>query len=63
MTGELPAELPFGNVIEHKRSNGQAIVTVQNSSREQIEQTAEAMNCRIEIQTLPLEDIYKIVVN
>ena len=63
LSGELPAELPFADAIEHQRSNGQAIITVQNSSREQIKQAAEDMNCRIEIQTLPLEDIYKIVVS
>jgi len=63
LSGELPAELPFENVVECQQSNGQAIITVQNSSREQIEQTAEDMNCQVEIQTLPLDDIYRIVVS
>ncbi len=63
LSGELPAELPFANAIEHQRSNGQAIITVQNSSREQIEQTAEDLNCQVEIQTLRLDDIYRIVVS
>ncbi len=63
LSGELPAELPFANVVEHQRSNGQAVITVKNSSREQIEQTAQGLNCQVEIQTLPLEDIYKIVVS
>ncbi len=60
--GELPAKLPFSDAIDHQRSNGQAVMTVKNASREQIEQTAENMNCRAEFQPLPLEDIYKIVV-
>jgi len=61
--GELPSELPFADVVEQQRTNGQAVITVKNSSPEQIEQTAENMNCRVEIQTLPLEDIYRIVVS
>lgn len=61
--GELPAELPFKNVIHHQQSNGQAVITMRNTSPEQIEQTAENLNCQVEIQTLPLEDIYKIVVS
>ena len=60
---ELPAEIPFANVIEHQRSNGQAVITVKNSSPEQIEQMAESLNCQVEIQTLPLDDIYRIVVS
>lgn len=63
LSGELPTELPFANVVEHQRSNGQAVMTVKNSSREQIERAAEDMNCQVEIQTLPLDDIYKIVVS
>ena len=63
LSGELPAELPFANVLNCRRSNGQAILTVQDSSEEQIEQAAQGLNCKIEIQTLPLEDIYKIVVS
>ena len=61
--GELPAELPFANVVQCQRSNGQAMLTVQDSSREQIEEMAQGLNCQIEIQTLTLEDIYKIVVS
>jgi len=63
LSGELPAELPFENVVERQQSNGQAVITVKNSSPEQIEQTAEGLKCQVEIQTLPLEDIYKIVVS
>ena len=62
LSGELPAELPFENVIQYQQSNGQAVITVDNTSAEQIEKTAESLNCQVEIQTLPLEEIYKIVV-
>ncbi|MFH1715790.1 MAG: ABC transporter ATP-binding protein [Planctomycetota bacterium] len=63
LNGELPAELPFANIVRHQRSNGQAIIILKNTTREQIEQTAEDLNCHVEIQTLPLEDIYKMVVS
>jgi ABC-2 type transport system ATP-binding protein len=63
LSGDLPAKLPFENVIQHQRSNGQAVITVRNATPEQIEQTAEDMNCQVEIQTLPLEEIYKLIVS
>ena len=63
LSGELPGELPFANVLDSRRSNGEVILTVQNCSDEQLQQQAESLNCRIDIQTLPLEDIYRIVVS
>jgi len=63
LSGELPRDLPFANVVQCRRSNGEAILTVKDCSAEQLEQQAEGLNCRIDIQTLPLEDIYKIVVS
>ena len=63
LSGELPRELPFANVVQCRRSNGEAILTVKDCSAEQLQQQAKGLSCRIEIQTLPLEDIYKIVVS
>lgn len=63
LSGELPSELPFANVVDCRRSNGEAILTVQDCTGEQLQQQAERLNCRIDIQTLPLEDIYRIVVS
>jgi ABC-2 type transport system ATP-binding protein len=63
LSGELPAELPFENIIRRQQSNGQAVMIVKNTSPEQIEQTAERLNCQVEIQTLPLEEIYKLIVS
>ena len=60
--GPLPPELPFENVVQSQRSNGQAMLTVQGSAPQQLRQTAEALNCQIDIQPLSLEEIYKIVV-
>jgi len=61
--GELPAELPFENVVHCKRSDGQAILTVQDCPREKLQEQAKSLNCWVEIETLPLEEIYKIVVS
>jgi len=63
LNSELPTNLPFPNIVRQQRSNGQALIILKNTTPEQIEQTAEDLNCHIEIQTLPLEDIYKLVVS
>jgi len=63
LSGELPRELPFANVVDCRRSNGEAILTVEDCSAEELQQQAESANCRVDIQTLPLEDIYRIVVS
>jgi ABC-2 type transport system ATP-binding protein len=63
LSGEPPAELPFQNVVQSQHSNGQAVLIVQGSSPHQLQQTAEGLNCQIDIQTLSLEEIYKIVVS
>jgi ABC-2 type transport system ATP-binding protein len=60
---ELPAELPFENVLHCKRSDGQAILTVRDCPREKLQEQAKSLDCWIEIETLPLEDIYKIIVS
>jgi len=60
--GELPAELPFPNVVHCQRSDGQAILTVRNCSRQVLQEQAQSLNCWVEIETLPLEEIYRIVV-
>ncbi len=60
---ELPSELPFENILHCKRSDGQAILTVQDCPREKLQEQAKSLDCWVEIETLPLEEIYKIVVN
>lgn len=61
--GHLPAELPLGDVLDCQRANGQAIVTVRSSSREELEKQAGTLGCRVDVQTLPLEEIYRFVVS
>lgn len=62
LTGDLPADLPFANVLQCQRSDGQAILTLQDSPPDQLEQAAEDLNCQIDIQPLSLEEIYRAVV-
>jgi ABC-2 type transport system ATP-binding protein len=59
--GSLPEKLPFANIIQSQRSDGQAILTLRDMPPEVIEQQGEALGCEVEIQPLSLEEIYRIV--
>ena len=63
MSGELPSNLPFDNIIQCRRSNGQAMLIIDGCSHEELKQRAQKLDCWMEIETLPLEELYKIVVN
>ena len=63
LNGKLPAELPFENIINCEREDSKAVFTVQNISQQELETKAKDLNCEIEIGPLPLEEIYKIIVN
>jgi ABC-2 type transport system ATP-binding protein len=63
LSGKLPPELPFENTLQCQRSNGQAILTVRNSSRQMLEQQAQGLKCEIEVQPMSLEEVYQIVVS
>jgi ABC-2 type transport system ATP-binding protein len=60
--GELPAELPFSNVLDCKRSDSEAVLTIHGGSPEELEKQAQSINCRADVQRLPLEEIYRIAV-
>ncbi len=62
LSGPLPEELRFANVLECRRNQSQATLTVADLTSEQIEAAAEAIHCQADIQPLPLEDIYRAVV-
>ena len=62
LSGSLPEQLNFTNVLDCRRNQTQATLTVADLSPQQIEQAAQKINCQAEIQTLPLEDIYKAIV-
>ena len=57
----LPETLPFDNVLACVRNNSQALLTMAGPDPGNIQQLAEAMNCAADIQRLPLENIYQIV--
>ena len=63
LNGKLPTELPFENIVNCKKEDCKAVLTVQNISQQELETKAKNLNCEIEIGPLPLEEIYKIVVN
>ena len=62
LEGPLPRSLPFRNVVSSQQNNGQAVLIIENPSTEQLKAQAEGLHCDIEIQALPLEDLYKVVV-
>jgi ABC-2 type transport system ATP-binding protein len=63
LNGQLPKELPFENLISCERSGSQAVLIVQNYTSSDLEAKAKEINCTVDIKPLPLEEIYKIVVN
>jgi ABC-2 type transport system ATP-binding protein len=60
--GPLPAQLPFAGVLDCRRNETEAILTVRDQTPQCIEDQARAIDCEAEIQPLPLEDIYRLVV-
>ena len=60
--GPLPAKLPFAGVLDCQRNDTGALLTVRNQTPECIEDQARAIDCEAEIQSVPLEDIYRLVV-
>ena len=63
LNGKLPVELPFENIVNCKREDHKAVLTVQNISQQELETKAKDLSCEIEIAPLPLEEIYKIIVS
>ncbi len=62
LAGPIPERLPFANIVESRRNETQATLTVRDASPAQIDSAAVAMNCQAELQPLPLEDLYRLVV-
>jgi len=61
LSGPLPETLDFANVLECRRNQTHATLTVAGMSRDQIEASARAAKCECEIDSLPLEDIYRVI--
>jgi ABC-2 type transport system ATP-binding protein len=62
LEGSLPRSLPFRNMISRQQNDGQAILTIENASPDALRAQAESLHCDVEIQAMPLEDLYKVVV-
>jgi ABC-2 type transport system ATP-binding protein len=62
LNGSLPNQLPFKNVITCERNGNKAVIIVHNSTEGQLQAEAKGLNCEIQIRTMTLEEIYKIVV-
>lgn len=56
----LPEKMPFERILSCQRSNGQAVLILENPQLGKIKNQVESLNCRIDFHPLPLEDIYKI---
>jgi ABC-2 type transport system ATP-binding protein len=63
LQGPLPSQLPFTGVLDCQRNDSGALLTLRSQSPEFIKQQAQKIGCEAEIQPLPLEDIYRLVVN
>ena len=61
--GPLPAQLPFSGMVASQRNESEAVLTLRGQSPQSIEETAGVLDCKAEIQSLPLEDIYRLVVS
>jgi len=55
-------QLPFASVLDCRRNETEALLTVRDQTPKCIEDQARAIGCEAEIQSLPLEDIYRLVV-
>jgi ABC-2 type transport system ATP-binding protein len=61
--GDLPAQLPFENMIDCQRDSTKAVLTLQNVSQDKLGEKAAILNCDIETRPLSLEEIYKAVIS
>jgi ABC-2 type transport system ATP-binding protein len=63
LNGRLPANLPFENIVSCQKNENKAVILIQNNTEKQLTNIAKDLNCEIQIRTLSLEDLYKIVVS
>jgi ABC-2 type transport system ATP-binding protein len=57
----LPERFPFKGVLSCLRNNGQALLILEEPDLDTVKRHAESLHCTMDIHTLPLDDIYKIV--
>jgi len=54
--------IKYDRLLECRRNQSEATLTVADLPLERIEAAAARLNCQAETQPLPLEDIYRVVV-
>jgi ABC-type multidrug transport system ATPase subunit len=62
LAGPLPEPLDFANILECRRNQSEATLIVRDLPPDLIEAAAARIHCQADIQPLPLEDIYRLVV-
>jgi len=60
--GTLPDSLPIDNIIHSEHGGSEAMLTLKNLDREQLDTVAAELNCRVEVLGLSLEDSYRLMV-
>jgi ABC-2 type transport system ATP-binding protein len=59
----LPEKLPFEKVLSCQQNNGKAVLILEDPDLETIKNQAESLNCDMDFNALPLEDIYKVIMD
>ena len=62
LNGPLPESLPFERIVTSRQDEGQAVLTLKNTSEDSVQQTAQRLNCHAVIEPLCLEELYKMEV-
>lgn len=62
ITKELPRTLPFEKALFCERDDFQAVMILEKQYFDEIKNQIQTSNYRIDVQSLPLEDLYKIIV-
>ncbi len=63
MRESLPSDIPVDGIIEQKREERQALITLKSSSLDDLKYFASDRGCEIQVKPLSLDEIYRIVVS
>jgi ABC-2 type transport system ATP-binding protein len=62
LSKKLPQMLTFEKALFCERDDYQAVMVLDKPYFDEIKNQAEALNCRLDVHSLPLEDLYKIII-
>ena len=60
--GHLPHDLGFENILETKRDDKIAVITIKRIDEQLLAEKTAKLKCSVEVQPLTLEEIYKLIV-